>query len=135
MSKRFLLCLLLVLVCAKCSNAAGSLPWLRTNGTHIIDEHGKRVVLNGVNLGSWLVEEMWMMPYQTQPPQGSQLTEIKDHVSLWRNVEQRFGKAEMIRIRTAMRQAWITPGDFDRIRAAGMNCVRLPFTLRSIGRA
>jgi glucan 1,3-beta-glucosidase len=101
--------------------------WLHAAGTRVEDEAGKTVILRGVNLGGWLVEEMWMMPFQTRPPAGSGLPEVKDHVSLWRTIEQRLGAAERDRLRTALRRAWIHDADFDRIRDAGLNCVRLPF--------
>jgi endoglucanase len=110
-------------------NASGEpgLPWLRAEGTRIVDEAGKPVILRGVNLGGWLVEEMWMMPFQTGPPAGSGLPEVKDHTSLWRTIENRLGAKERDRLRTALRRAWIDESDFDRIKAAGLNCVRLPF--------
>jgi hypothetical protein len=106
---------------------AADLPWLRTDGTRIVDEAGKTVTLRGANLGGWLVEEMWLMPFQTKPPEGSGLAEVKDHVSLWRTIEGRLGAAERDRIRTALREAWIAEADFDRVRDAGMNHVRVPF--------
>jgi glucan 1,3-beta-glucosidase len=100
---------------------------LHAAGTQIVDEAGQPVVLRGVNLGGWLVEEMWMMPFQTRPAEGSELPEVKDHVSLWRTIEKRLGTVERDRLRTALRRAWIDEADFDRIKAAGLNCVRLPF--------
>ena len=111
------------------SSPAAELPWLRAEGTRIVDEKGRAVTLRGVNFGGWLVEEMWMMPFETKPPKDSAFTEVKDHVSLWRTIEKRLGGVERDRIRTALRNAWITSADFDRVKAAGMNCVRLPFTV------
>ncbi len=124
--KNFLSGLLFLILCGRVE--AADLPWLRADGGRIVDERGKQVVLSGVNLGGWLVEEMWMMPFETRPPQNSGFKAIKDYLSLWHTAEKRFGPAEANRLRTAMRNAWITPADFDRIRAAGLNCVRLPFT-------
>ena len=49
------------------------------------------VVLRGINLGGWLVEEPWMMPIQTKPPTGSDLPPIRDNRSLWAVVEARLG--------------------------------------------
>ena len=103
------------------------MPFLHADGANIVDDAGKTIHLGGVNLGGWLVEEMWMQPFQTKPPAGSEFGEIKDHVTLWRTVEKRCGKTEMAAVRAAFRRSWITEADFDRIRAANMNCVRLPF--------
>ena len=124
--KQFLLIILLVLGLATIQ-AQDRLPWLKTDGGRLVDEAGKTVVLRGINLGGWLIEETWMMPFKTTPPEASPFLPIKDRVSLWRTFEVRFGTAEMNRIRTALRNAWITDADFAKIKMAGLNCVRLPF--------
>lgn len=108
-------------------NAQDNLPWLKTDSGRIIDETAKTVVLRGINLGGWLAEETWMMPFKTHPPEASPFLPIKDRIALWRTFEMRFGTAEMNRIRSALRNAWITDADFAKIKAAGLNCVRLPF--------
>ena len=102
--------------------------FLKTQGTSIVSSKGEKIVLRGVNFGSWLVEEMWMTSFETKPPAGSEFIEIKDHVSLWRTVEKRVGKPKAIEIKTAFRNNWITQEDFDRVKRAGMNCIRVPFT-------
>lgn len=117
---------LLAILCVGTSGAA-PLSRLHAQGTRIVDAAGHSVTLRGVNLGGWLVEEPWMQPFVTKPPDGSRLGPIKDHVSLWSTVEKRFGTEGMRRARTAFRQSWITESDFDHIHAAGLNCVRLPF--------
>ena len=103
------------------------LPWLSVNNTHIQDSTGKRVILRGVNLGSWLVPEMWMLPIKTHSSKAPELGKIKDHTSLWGHFEKRFGKDKMQEIRYEFRKAWITEKDFERIRKMGFNCVRVPF--------
>lgn len=50
---------------------------LHAKGTMLVDATDKPVLLRGVNLGGWLVEEMWMMPFQTSPPQGSKLALVR----------------------------------------------------------
>ena len=106
---------------------AGELPWLRSHGTQIVDERGTPVLLRGVNLGGWLVEEMWMMPFQTVPPAASGFPEITDHVTLWKVIGQRFGAAKVRSIRSALRDAWLDEDDLERIRRADLNVVRVPF--------
>ena len=106
---------------------ADPLPLLQARGTQIVDTAGSPVLLRGINLGGWLVEEPWMQPFVTTPPPGTDFPHIRDHVSLWGTVEKRLGRTGMERVRTAFRQSWITEADFDHIHDAGLNCVRLPF--------
>ena len=107
--------------------SAAPLPLLHAQGTTLADPSGHIVTLKGINLGGWLVEEMWMQPFVTRPPAGSSFKRIKDHVSLWNTVETRFGPAGKARVQTAFRSAWINESDFKRLHDAGFNCVRLPF--------
>jgi len=100
---------------------------LKVDGTRIVNERGQQVQLRGVNLGGWLVEEMWMMPFVTSPPEGSEWAVVRDHVSLWRVIEGRLGKEAAARVKKALREAWLNESDFDHMKAAGFNCVRLPF--------
>ncbi len=110
---------------------AGLSP-LSIKGQDFVDSAGKKVQLRGVNLGGWLVEEIWMTPWADKPPKDLPGAEafpkkIADHVSLWTTVEKRLGKDAMLRVRQAWRESWIQESDFARIRAAGLNHVRLPF--------
>jgi hypothetical protein len=111
--------------------AADELQWLRAKETRIVNEHDETVILRGINLGGWLVEEMWMMPFDTDPPKDGQVdaqsAKIQDHVSLWNKVEERFGHEKMSAIRKHLRKCWLQASDFDRIKECGFNCVRLPF--------
>jgi len=110
------------------SGAAGApLPWLSAKGEDLVDAAGHRVVLRGVSLGGWLVEEMWMQPIVTTPPDGSDLPAIRDHVSLDAVLRRRLGEAGLRRVKAAMRDAWVNESDFDRIKDAGFNHVRVPF--------
>ena len=107
--------------------AEAQISFLHADGPNIVDDSAKPVLLGGVNLGGWLVEEMWMQPFETKPPAGSDAGEIKDHVTLWRAIEKRLGAAETAKAKAAFRDNWLTEADFDRIRDAKLNCVRLPF--------
>ena len=104
-----------------------TLPELHAKGTDIVTSDGKPIILRGVNLGGWLVEEMWMTPWQDQAPAGSSLPKIEDHVSLWNVVAKRFGQDKMVQVRDAWRDNWIMDADFSRIKEAGFNHVRIPF--------
>ena len=122
-----ILTLLLTLICFQMRTAAAPLPRLHAQGMNIVDTSGQVVTLQGINLGGWLVEEMWMQPFVTTPPPGSALPPIKDHVSLWNTIEKRFGAAGKEKVQAAFRAAWVNESDFRRLHAAGFNCVRLPF--------
>lgn len=99
---------------------------LRTDGIRIVNENNEPVLLRGVNLGGWLVEEIWMLPFDNTPPEGSDFVEVTCHTTLWNTLEKRFGKDGVLKIRQAWRENWLTKEDFARIKAAGLNCVRLP---------
>src|SRR5262249_44603698 len=58
---------------------------------------------------------------------GTLLEPIRDRTMLWQTFEKRFGKEKMHEIRSAFRNNFITDKDFERIKKAGFNCVRLPF--------
>jgi endoglucanase len=118
---------LLLLLSLVTPTLAAPLSRLHAQGVRIVDAQNHLVLLRGINLGGWLVEEPWMMPFVTKPPNGSVLPTIKDNRSLWAVVEKRFGAAGKARVQAAFRQAWLHESDFDRIHAAGLNCVRLPF--------
>ena len=128
---RTLLLAVSLLLAAPGSGVAG-LPFLKADGPRIVDEAGREVALRGVNLGGWLVEEMWMLPFETRPPANTAFKVIESHVTLWSTVEERFGRAGMLQLRTAWRDAWLSKADFERIKAADLNCVRLPFLFDSL---
>jgi hypothetical protein len=105
---------------------------VRVAGTHIVNEQGKSIALRGINFGSWLVEEIWMMPVEDTPPAGSSFSKVIDHASLWETFRQRFGQQGVLQIRKAWRDCWITREDFLRVKELGLNCVRLPFLYDSL---
>ena len=123
--KKLLFVLLLVFSISQLP-AHDRLPWLKTEGGGIIDSKGSTFVFRGINLGGWLAEEMWMLPFKKNPGK-KEVVEIKDYVTLWSTVERRFGKAGMERIRKTMRNEWLAEADFAKIALSGFNCVRLPF--------
>jgi endoglucanase len=108
---------------------ASKLPWIHASGPSIVDATNRLVVLHGMNLGGWLVEEPWMEPFLTTPTANAPSSDVPivDHTTLWALAKQRFGTDGMIKLRDAFRDNWITETDFDRMRGDGVNCVRLPF--------
>lgn len=82
------------------------------------------VILNGVNLGSWLMMEMWMCPIEAKDEQFS----YSDAIGV---LESRFGRKKAEELITLYEDSFITDDDFAKIEALGFNCVRIPFWYRN----
>jgi endoglucanase len=102
------------------------LPRVKAESTHLT-AGGATLLLKGVNLGGWLVEEPWMTPWQADPPSGSTLPKADNHTAIWAEIENRLGRAAMLKVRNEWRADWISATDFSQIKAAGFNHVRIPF--------
>ncbi len=120
---------------SRASSSSPKMSWLKAEGDHLVDESGKRVVLRGVNLGGFLAEEMWMMPFVTEPKANSTFKPITDRTQLWNTIKTRFGQKDSDDIRSRLRKAWFNEADFAKIKAAGCNSVRLPFLCESMDEA
>ena len=82
------------------------------------------VILNGVNLGSWLMMEMWMCPIEAKDEQFS----YSDAIGV---LESRFGRKKAEELITLYEDSFITDDDFAKIEALGFNCIRIPFWYRN----
>jgi hypothetical protein len=106
--------------------AQTALQPLTTKGQDLVDPSGNKVILRGVNFGSWLVEEIWMTPWVNKETPTATET-VKDHDSLWSTIEKRLGRDSMLKVRNSWRDNWITEDDFKRVKDMGWNHVRIPF--------
>lgn len=81
------------------------------------------VVLNGVNLGGWLLMEEWMCP----------VASFKDaaYSDILDTLTSRFGERLTDNLIESYEDNFITADDFAIIEALGFNCVRIPFWYRS----
>lgn len=98
------------------SASAGQKAFLHTSGTTIVDGEGRPVILRGVGLGGWMVQEGYMLQLQGLGPQNrirAKLEELLD-----RNDVENFH-------RTWLDNA-MTKADVDRIAAMGFNSIRVP---------
>jgi endoglucanase len=91
---------------------------LRVQGADLVDDAGEVVTLRAVNLGNWLLLEMWMLGNQPLP----------DQQTFFDVLEARFGEAEAARLVRIYRENWITQRDMDLVAASGFNAVRVPFS-------
>ena len=95
--------------------------FLTTNGTKIVNAEGKQVTLKGVNLGSWLIIEDWLSPYE----------EATDNLNIFDTLTERFGEEKAYELMNIYLDNWITEYDLDEIKSMGFNCVRVPFWFRN----
>ncbi len=94
------------------------------NKGHVVDENGKKVVLNGVNIGNWLLWETWMgfVP---------EYTHDWAHYDTLEVLTERFGAEKTAEIEKVFMDNFITEDDIAQIEKLGFNCVRVPFWYRN----
>lgn len=82
------------------------------------------VLLNGVNLGGWLIMETWMSPI-TDPNEDMAYSDVTAILN------ERFGESKSAELIQSYEDSYITDEDFKRISELGFNCIRLPFWYRN----
>lgn len=89
---------------------------------YIINEDGEEVILKGVNLGGWLIQETWMGPVRSSESSSESIGIL----------EKRGFTEEQIRaLYTSYAENYITESDVENISKLGLNCIRLPFWYRN----
>ena len=106
------LCLFLTLC-----NGANAQNFLHAEGQNIVDGNGKNVLLRGLGLGGWMVQEGYML--QTGDFAGPQ------HI-IKQNTEDLIGKENTKKFYEAYLTNGVTKRDIDSLAAWGFNSVRLP---------
>lgn len=101
------------------ANMYSQLTLLKANGTKIENESGKEIILKGVNLGSWVSQEGWMISRDGNNP-GTQ-GEMKKIL-----YDSGFSEDEVEAYYQAWRDNFIAKADVDYIASKGMNCIRFP---------
>ena len=94
---------------------------LHTKGKKIYNKRGEEVILRGVNLGTWLIQESWMTPIENSD----------DNISTLNTLTERFGVEKAYELINIYEDNWITEYDLDKIVELGFNCVRVPFWFRN----
>lgn len=93
-----------------------------------MNAQGEIVSLRGVNLGNWLMMEMWMLDSGENPVGEG----IEDQCTFEATLDARFGQEEKARLMDVYRDNYITKRDWDIMQEAGFNLIRLPFPYQLI---
>ncbi|GAB3588811.1 glycoside hydrolase family 5 protein [Hymenobacter daeguensis] len=109
---KFLLPLLLTATLAQAQT-----PLLHADGTKIVDAQNHEVLLQGMNLGGWLLQEGYMM----KPGYGGTQGSVKKGL-----YQAGLSDAAVEKFYQRYRDRFITRQDIDFIAQQGFNCVRLP---------
>lgn len=110
--KKFCLSLLLLAI----TIAATAQGFLKTSGTSIVDEKGANVLLRGMGLGGWMLQEGYMLRLQGTNPQ----------YSIRKRMEELIGAEQTQQFYHAWLKNFTTRADIDSMRRWGFNSVRLP---------
>jgi len=90
---------------------------LRADGTRIVNAQNQPVLLQGMNLGGWLLQEGYMM----KPGYGGTQGSVKKVL-----YQAGLSDAAVERFYQQWRDNFITKADIDFIAQQGFNCIRLP---------
>ena len=109
--------LLLLFVCTFLSLGAFAQSFLKANGQNIVNEEGEEVLLRGMGLGGWMVQEGYML--QTASFASAQ-HQIRQKITelIGENATQDFYDAWLAN--------HVTRADIDSLKSWGFNSVRLP---------
>jgi endoglucanase len=92
-------------------------PLLRASGPKIVDAQNHEVLLQGMNLGGWLLQEGYMM----KPGYGGTQGSVKKVL-----YQAGLSDAAVEKFYQQWRANFITKADIDYIAQQGFNCIRLP---------
>jgi endoglucanase len=98
------------------------LPWIRVDGSRLVDESGAEVVLAGFGLGGWLNMEDFIAGYPG------------DEESIRRHLRDAMGPAACDAFFETFDEVFLGPEDADLMASLGLNSVRLPINYRRLER-
>ena len=134
MKKSIMRCAILIAVSllgsASCSSNTGVITensFLKAEGKELRTEYGKGKIikLHGTNAGGYLIQELWMTPTM-------KTLHVKDEASIYKHLENRFGKDSANKLVKTYQDSYWTTKDFENIQSLGANCIRLPFWYRNL---
>ena len=99
--------------------------YLTVSGSNLVNRKGEAVILRGVNLGGWMLQEGWMCPVSGADGEWGNL----DTIEAFR--ANGFSDEQIQQLFDTYQDNWITESDLDIIAATGANCIRVPFWYRN----
>jgi hypothetical protein len=99
--------------------------FVRTQGSLVLDTNNTPILLKGVNLGGWLVQENWMCGITDS----TDVNYGRDQIT---TLEDRFNDSQVEELINTWQENWITDDDFSFIQSHGFNFVRVPFGYRNL---
>ncbi len=110
----------------------GALPFLKVDGTDIVDADGNVVYLRGVNAGGLGVIEQWMNGFTHSRSEESSVPACKDHLTTSKVFIERFGMDGAKALWTEYQNNWFNEVDFKNCANMGMTVLRIPFTYMNL---
>lgn len=121
--KRILLTICIITMLCSCTNTrkdvATSSRFVSIKGCDLVDPNGKKIFIQGINLGNWLNPEGYMFLFDNSP------------AASFRNINEGF--CEMVgpdftkEFWRRFKENYITEKDIQYIAKTGMNSIRIPF--------
>ncbi len=109
--------IILVIISGFClAKQSQSQGFLKTDNTRIVNEKGENVLLRGIGLGGWMLQEGYMLHVNKE----SQQYRIKQRIELL------IGKEQTQEFYQLWLSNFITKSDIDSLHSWGFNSVRLP---------
>jgi endoglucanase len=115
----FLCCLSSVMILTSLIDGHSQMSMLSQSGTKIVNASGSEVIMKGINLGDWVLQEGWMISGDGNNP-GTQ----SDMKRIYKNQGQT--EAQIEAFYSSWRTNFIQKADIDFIKSKGMTCVRFP---------
>jgi len=106
----------LVLILAACAARAQSAGFLRAKDARIVDGQGREIILRGMGLGGWMVQEGYMLGVNGEGTQHSIKSRITDLV----------GKEDCAKFYQLWLENDMNRPDLELLARSGFNSIRLP---------
>lgn len=119
-----LMMMIAALMMSSCGVEKQDKRFLQVRDGQLVNGEGETVVLRGVNLGGWLIQESWMCPVNGEDRKWANLDTLK-------LLEGRFTEEETQKLLDTYQDNWITEVDIGNIANLGCNVVRVPFWYRN----